>query len=76
MKPTTKQYIDNKLKPIVKGYVDDKLFITSENVGLVKYSLETEIKENFATKASYHIHGLIYGDYEYVNGEWNCIDRK
>lgn len=56
----------------IKGYVDGILFITSNNNSLVRYTLEQELKLNSATKISYHIPGIIYGDYEYIGNEWVC----
>jgi len=61
---------------MIKGYIDDKLFITSDDISLVRYHLENEVKFNGAIKASYHIPGLIYGDYDFINNKWECKDRK
>lgn len=54
----------------IKGYTDGKLFITSDNLNLVKYSLEKEVKEGNATKASYYVPGIIFSNHELVNGKW------
>jgi hypothetical protein len=67
----------------IKCHVDGKLFATVDcgdneinNLSKVKYQMEQEVKENGATKASYHVPGLIYGDYDYIDNKWICRDRR
>jgi len=64
--------------------VDDKRFATIScdnnknevnELAAAKYKMEQEVKENGAKTASYYIPGLIFGDYNYINGEWVCKDR-
>lgn len=66
----------------INCYVDGKRFATIDcdgnemlKLSIVKYRMEDEIKDNGAISASYHIQGLIFGDYDYVNGNWVCRDR-
>ena len=67
----------------IRCYVDGKLFASVpfgnnevNKLSAVKYEMEQEVKENGATKASYYIPGLIYSDYNYINGQWICKDRR
>ena len=60
---------------MIKGYVDGTLFMKSEHAGTVRYNLEQEILLNGAKSVSYHIPGLLFGDYNFINGVWVCKDR-
>jgi len=54
----------------MKGYINGKLFITSDNLNLIKYSLEQEIKNNGAKTANIYIPKILNCSMEYKNGNW------